>query len=289
MNKIVNKQRYDREMNQFIIQQVIIFFLLIASFMWIDKKFLSSISILLIAFCVASFYHLYKVYKKIESYILLEVEASAYEKQQQMQANHLKAVKKEQTLLLKYRDEIVNEMDRTQINATNEDEARTKAMELLAKHSEMFNTEFCQHKIIDAILYHKLLLAKSLQIKIKSQLLIPEKLPLKDIDIMFVFTNLLDNAIEACEELLPQERYIEIEGMKKANYLCVRVTNSKDENIRLDAKHIATSKVDKKEHGLGLQIIRLVCKQNQGKLKIVDHGKYVDMFITLALDSTKRV
>lgn len=82
------------------------------------------------------------------------------------------------------------------------------------------------NKMADAILNSKLSLAAQKDIQVKADAKIPVSLTVSELDLCIVIGNLLDNAIEACMELPPEDRLIRIYMEMKGNYLYMALTNT---------------------------------------------------------------
>lgn len=275
-------QKY-KEMNIFFLFQIMIFSLLFISLLMKDSGILTGIYLLVLICSIVSCYSIYRIYKNVNSHIALEVEAALIQKQQQIQREHLKITKENRVHLEELRDSIHEELSLESEAIHDSLQARNKAQHLIDKYAGLYRIDYCTNKIIDAILYNKFQVAQSLHIRCNANIILPETLAIKDIDLMFLFTNLLDNAIEACEKLLDKQRFIDMEASIKANFLVVCVRNAKDETFKINPKNMVSTKEDSEHHGLGLQIIKRVCKQYKGSLKIEDHGSFVDIYTTLAL------
>ncbi|KKY01593.1 histidine kinase, partial [Paraclostridium benzoelyticum] len=90
------------------------------------------------------------------------------------------------------------------------------------------------------------------------------------IDISSIFSNLIDNAIEACNKIDDNniEKYITIKGIFIKSYYVVRCENSKTNKVIIKNNKILTSKKDKFLHGIGLDSIKSSIKKYNGELKI---------------------
>ncbi|GAA0714370.1 ATP-binding protein [Paraclostridium ghonii] len=90
------------------------------------------------------------------------------------------------------------------------------------------------------------------------------------IDISSIFSNLIDNAIEACNKINDNElkRYINIKSTFIKGYYVIRCENSKINKIIVKNNKIFTTKKDKFLHGLGLESIKSSIKKYDGELKL---------------------
>lgn len=115
----------------------------------------------------------------------------------------------------------------------------------------------------DAILNSKLTLARSKDIPVNITVKIPETLPVSDTEFCVIFGNLLDNAIEACEQMEEkQDRFIRIYiGMFQKQFY-ISITNSTGQKQRITAY-----RTDKgMGHGFGLYRIDSIVRRHQGFL-----------------------
>ena len=95
-----------------------------------------------------------------------------------------------------------------------------------------------------------------------------------DVTITSLFTNLLDNAIEACESMDDEkntpDKFIELNTNYQANMFLIKMKNSKNpENIFTHK----TTKKNKQAHGHGISIIDDIVKQQEGICSWEDKGE----------------
>lgn len=272
-----------KELNLLLCLQLMVFVLLFLSISVKNDLQLAYITFMMNILSFVSYYYVYRIYKTIMKHVELETEMTLLENQKHIQKEHLTRSKEHHKYMEELKHRIAKEFKDCNIN--DHKEVRKQAQYLIDRYSDLYSIDYCKNKIIDAILFNKLQVAKSLQIRCDVQLALPEALNMKDIDIMFLFTNLLDNAIEACEKLPQTERFIELEAMMRANVLCVCVKNAKDHRIKIDRNFMKSTKDDPEHHGLGLQIIKRICKNYDGDFHIDDQGDVVIMYATINLSS----
>ncbi len=70
------------------------------------------------------------------------------------------------------------------------------------------------------------------------------------------FSNIINNAIEACSKVSGSERFIEVTSNSTQDWTIIEVTNSFDGELLIAGGEPKTTKKDKDYHGFGLQIIR---------------------------------
>lgn len=129
--------------------------------------------------------------------------------------------------------------------------------------------------IADAILSSKDTKASKVQTRIDFEGKIPEKL-VRDVDMVIIFSNILDNAIEACEQL-EGEKCIRIQSMIRKSMWAMEVSNPCRE-IKIMNNQVATTKAEKDLHGFGLANIRRCVEKYDGNLQIsCDGGRFRTM------------
>jgi len=115
---------------------------------------------------------------------------------------------------------------------------------------------------VDAIVSSKLSVAAKKHITVDCTAKMPEQVKVTDVDLCTVLGNLLDNAIESCEKVSEEKRFIRlyIGVFKKQLYLSV--TNATAESRRKKLTELVSEK--KGSHGFGLRRIDLVAEKYHG-------------------------
>jgi sensor histidine kinase regulating citrate/malate metabolism len=74
--------------------------------------------------------------------------------------------------------------------------------------------KYCSHPVVNAVLTQKCVLAELMDISMDIDVYVPDDSEIQSIDLCSVFSNLLDNAIEACGKLSDNitEKHIEIKA-----------------------------------------------------------------------------
>lgn len=120
--------------------------------------------------------------------------------------------------------------------------------------------------MVDAILNSKLSLAKSHNTSINCKATIPEKINISDIDICVMLGNLLDNAIEACDQIEEEKRFIRIYSDIVHSQFYFSVFNSATEDISFNQKNYISDK--RGEHGHGMKRVKLTVDKYEGDLNL---------------------
>lgn len=92
---------------------------------------------------------------------------------------------------------------------------------------------------------------------------------LNSTEMIVLFGNLLDNAIEAAE--LSNEKRIEIDIWQEGEYLSVLITNSIQTSVLKENNTLKTSKSDKDLHGIGLKSVQNIVKKHNGMIQFYEN------------------
>lgn len=101
-------------------------------------------------------------------------------------------------------------------------------------------------------------------------------LPFTDREIISLFGNLLDNALEACEKISDKERWIKIKIKKKNLLLYIEIANALEQRPKQIQKKFVSNKKDNGLHGYGMKNIQDIVKKYDG---IFQYKVYEDQLI----------
>lgn len=94
---------------------------------------------------------------------------------------------------------------------------------------------------------------------------------IEPVDVCAVFSNVLDNALEAAEKA--EAGKITVRGIAHKNYYTLIVTNSVAEPVKIKNNRIMTTKKDKKHHGIGLESVQKTALKYQGECLVSCEGQ----------------
>lgn len=107
------------------------------------------------------------------------------------------------------------------------------------------------------------------------------------VDICSIFSNILDNAIEASNKILDKniKKHINIRGTIVKKYFIVKCENNKTNIVVIKKNKFITDKKDKDLHGLGLESIKQSVEKYSGNLEVedLDNRFIVKLYIPLKL------
>lgn len=150
-----------------------------------------------------------------------------------------------------------------------QDGKHQEAIEYINKYTEnISNMEILVdvgNDFVNAILNSKMSIAKEHGIKIICGS--PSKITgVEDIDLCNLLGNMLDNAIEACNNITKSAKSINISLISDEYKIIVIVSNSIDESVLAKNPMLLTNKQHKKHHGFGMKTIRSVAEKYNGSV-----------------------
>ena len=123
--------------------------------------------------------------------------------------------------------------------------------------------------MIDAILNSKLSLAKSKNIQVHAKAIVPKNLNISEVDLSIILGNLMDNAMEACDKVQEEKRFIRVYIDILKGQLYIYVMNAVNEKLTRQGKRYLSTK-NSQNHGFGLLRMDNVVKKYQGYLERQD-------------------
>lgn len=134
---------------------------------------------------------------------------------------------------------------------------------------------------VDAILNSKLSLAKAARIDLDVTVYPLPELGISDIDLTGLLGNLLDNAIEACEKIPEEERFIRLYLDCMGEQLYLSIQNSAKQELNFNERNYISEK--RGRHGLGMKRVALVVEKYNGVLNLQNEPGIFAAEVTLAL------
>ena len=125
------------------------------------------------------------------------------------------------------------------------------------------DTHFCENRAADSVLGYYCALAKREGIPFSAQIDLPQTLPVDEIDMCLVLSNLLENALEASLRTVPARRWMKVNAYVHAErLLLMQVENACDGEIKETNGVFRSSK--RKGNGIGIQSVRHIAEKNGG-------------------------
>ena len=131
----------------------------------------------------------------------------------------------------------------------------------------------CENNIVNLIILNKNKICLENGIELDADLDISEDISLSKLDLLRVFSNILDNAIEAnLKSDNSKKRFINLSAKIRDNYLLISAKNPLSSEVIKHNKKYETTKKQKNSHGFGMIILDDIAKKYDGEL-IVENDK----------------
>ena len=151
--------------------------------------------------------------------------------QREMEQNYYESVEARREELAKIRHDYNNILTSVLglLDMGKQEEAEKALRTLLGRVEGTREFPYCGVPIVNAILSDKEMVCRKNKIHLRTDLLFSEKCSVAPLDLCSIFSNLLDNAIRACEELPEERRTIDLSARNQGDYLLIRCDNPAEE------------------------------------------------------------
>lgn len=215
--------------------------------------------------------------KKLTGLTLLNRKLNFYEKQLELQLNHYEQLSEYIAIIRKDKHDIKNHFQTIYTLLGNKDSlVKQYTDDLILSIDSIFINPFCDNLIVDALLQNKYFLAKRNDINMTVTVQLRDESAIKTLHLCSIFSNLIDNALEACLNISDPKisPFIIINCYKKGGFLIIDIKNSKQNTILTSKnKKLLTTKPNLPEHGLGITIVENIVKIYYGKL-LLNYSDY---------------
>lgn len=232
--------------------------------------------------CIAVDVSLYLIIRGISQRAELKAQNELLAKQIAMQKIHYVELSEQYQRMQILRHDIANHMHTIQVLLKNEElhEARSYSSEILKEHTFHSTLGQCENPIVDAFITSRIEDSKAQNIPIEADVRLPYRLSISDPELIALFGNLLDNAVEACLSIPADKRFIHLATATKDGFLAVRMENCLPEEN--NAKK--TVRIEGLQRGFGFHILESIAKQYHGSFTSQPENDRFVSTITLKLD-----
>lgn len=115
---------------------------------------------------------------------------------------------------------------------------------------------YSNNVLLDAILQDAANTCEGKGIFFSAMAHLPESISLTELEIVRIFTNVIDNAIDACDKVSGPDRFIKITSGNTYDWTTIEVSNSFDGHLLMKGSELLSTKENKEFHGLGLKIVK---------------------------------
>ncbi|PJJ30678.1 sensor histidine kinase [Lacrimispora celerecrescens] len=209
---------------------------------------------------------IYAIYQSIRSTELQEYQwrMEMLEEQYERQVRHYKSYQKYTESFRAFKHDYRSMMVVLKsLIRTNDNE---KALLLIDDMFEEMQKKVVVHKkysdsvILDAMLQDLSNICEENKIRLSSNVSLPRNTGLSTIDAVRIFSNFINNAVEACYKVPVSDRFIDIVSTNELKWVTLQVVNSYNGKSHVHNGKFLTTKPEKQCHGLGLRIVEQIAE-----------------------------
>lgn len=274
--------KQEKKLKKLISILIIIFLSIILDTVVYDlKSYIFHISFLSIGIVLIELSLLLTIFKDISKLKKIKNTNNFLNLQLDYQMKYYHNLKEKNSDLKSYKHDMLNHLSTVYnlIDNNNIEDSKKYVSSMISNFSKNKKTVIdTGNPILDSILTEKIEIAEKENIKITHEIFIKKDLKIDLLDCCIIFSNLLDNAIEASSKV-ENNKYIQIKLLSKENMLICKITNSIDKNVHIN-KDFKTTKKDSYYHGIGLKNIKNAVNNYYGELSITyNEFKFETSFI----------
>lgn len=202
-------------------------------------------------------------------------------KQQEMQRSYYLSLDEQLRIVRRLRHDYKNTLQTVDRLIAEGD--TQKAAQLAAECKDLFPNNgpnfYTGNNVLDAVLNNKALEAKKLGIEFDVILTLPTEYSISEIDLMSIFSNLLDNALAYTSGVSGElKKSVSVDSSVRAGLWVICFSNSFYGNC---LPSFQTSKPDKELHGQGMGIVRAIVDKYDGTFQTKIAEGWLKITITL--------
>lgn len=208
---------------------------------------------------------------------LIESEMRAFllEKQLERQMQHYQSYQKftESFRILKHDYRKIMASVKSLLDKNENEQAKKLLNDVydLIENNVNVHKKYSNNLLIDAMLYDAANMCEIKSIRFSASVFIDEHIEISDLDLVRIFSNLIDNAIEGSSKLKDvEERFLEIISRNSCdNWLLIGFANAYDSRLLKSQDNILlTTKRNNESHGLGIDIVSDIIEKNGGLIEV---------------------
>ena len=195
--------------------------------------------------------------KEKQAYNRLETKNDYYEK-----------VEESQNQIRRLYHDMNNHLYNIQMMNKSSEDASDYIVSLQNELKEARKTRVSGNSLFDIIVDEKMNICQSKGIDFKIDVDSKNTGFIKNMDMSSILANILDNAIEACDKMTSNKKYIKLTSMWSDDMFVIICENSKENEVKKIGDRFITDKLNKSEHGIGIKSVEKSVKNYDGNMMI---------------------
>ena len=212
----------------------------------------------------------------------LQKEEQMLKQQLKYKAEYYKELSSRQQITNKTMHDIKNQLFALRdIYINNPNEGMEKIETICEDILSAYTLKFTGIEAVDALITSKMLTMKENNIKFSNNIYISKDYNFDIVDMCVLLGNLLDNAIEANNEVDEEKKYINLFISQQMDYLSINISNPTNEKRKINENVIASTKKHKELHGFGLKSVKDIVSKYNGNCTFKQEDDNFEVFIML--------
>lgn len=218
---------------------------------------------------------------KLSTVLEYEIHTRQLQEQLERQIRHYRSYQRYTESFRTFKHDYKNMMASVKTLLRNEEYEKAIRMldyvhDTMQKDVQILKT-YSNNIMLDAILQDAANYCEEKGISFSALAHLPKEVSLTELDIVRIFSNVIDNAMEACEKLSGNDRFIKITSSGNQEWAIIEAANSYSGGLFVEDGELQTQKENRDYHGLGLKIIRDTI-EGLGGLMFIDPGQEEKVF-----------
>jgi hypothetical protein len=230
-------------------------------------------TVLIFILSLSAYYLILRYFRKTIEQLTMQNEHNLLKTQVAAARLHFEALAESQEKTMLYRHDMRHHLNliNSYLADNNKEAAQKYITEVEKAIAGAEVKKYCSNYAVNLILSSYIASAENEQITVETQIHLPEKNAVTDMDLCVIFANAIENAIRACQKMKSSaDRTIKIVSNTKNNKLYIQVSNRYDGSIQfVDDMPVGTEE----NHGLGTKSIAAVAKKYGGMYSFSAEGQ----------------
>ena len=239
--------------------------------------------VIAICACIVSDIGLFAAVMRIAQRTQLAAENSMLAAQVDSQEQHYRDLTSQYESIRRMRHDIANHLNAMEgLMASGRNAEAKEYLQELNSTPVDSTLGMCEHPVVDAFLHNRISAARNSGVEIEAAIDLPANVPVSNVDLIRIFGNMLDNALEACSQSASPK--ISLSCSRARGCLIIRTINPVNHSSNVKGRRIAGL-----ERGIGQRVLSDIAEKNGGNLSFDEKDGIFKTELILNLGEIKNV
>ena len=239
--------------------------------------------VIAICACIVSDIGLFAAVMRIAQRTQLAAENSMLAAQVDSQEQHYRDLTSQYESIRRMRHDIANHLNAMEgLMASGRNAEAKEYLQELNSTPVDSTLGMCEHPVVDAFLHNRISAARNSGVEIEAAIDLPANVPVSNVDLIRIFGNMLDNALEACSQSASPK--ISLSCSRARGCLIIRTMNPVNHSSNVKGRRIAGL-----ERGIGQRVLSDIAEKYGGNLSFDEKDGIFKTELILNLGEIKNV